>query len=321
MHYFAEYSFFLAQMFTWVVAILVVVAGCVAMVSKGKDKPNQGLKIKPLNKKWDEFSKTLNEGVLSKKEFKKVNKEKKLDKKEKGMRKRMFVLNFEGDLRASNLGAFREEVTALLTILKPNDEVVVKIESGGGLVHAYGLAASQLDRIKQRGIKLTASVDKVAASGGYLMACVADKIIAAPFAIIGSIGVLAQIPNFHRLLKKHDIDFEQVTAGEYKRTLTVFGENTEKGREKFKEEIDQIHDCFKEFVIEHRRAVDIKQVATGEHWLASKAKTYHLVDELMTSDDYFMDASKQYDVFEVSFMQKKPFLNRLLEKASLWSGL
>ena len=109
---------------------------------------------------------------------------------------------------------------------------------------AYGLAASQMQRIRDKKLKLTVCVDKVAASGGYMMAVVADKIIAAPFAVLGSIGVLAQVPNFHRLLKKHDVDFEMLTAGKYKRTLTMFGENTDKGREKFQEDIEDTHVLF-----------------------------------------------------------------------------
>lgn len=319
MHYFADYSFFLAKVMTMLIAFLVLLAGSIAIMSKGKIRSKEQLHIKPLNKKFKNYETAINEEVLSKKELKKFLKEQKTkEKKEKRLHKRVFILNFQGDIRASNLESFREEVTALLTAVQKHDEVLVKVESAGGLVHVYGLAASQLDRIKQRGIKLTVSVDKIAASGGYLMACVADKIIAAPFAIIGSIGVVAQIPNFHRLLKKHDIDFEQITAGEYKRTLTLFGENTEQARKKFHEELESIHDSFKEYVTTHRRVVDIKEVATGEHWLASKAKEFNLVDELITSDDYLLRASRDSDLFEISYAQKKPLLARLLEKGAMW---
>ena len=202
-------------------------------------------------------------------------------------------------------------LTAILTVADKKDEVVIILESGGGPVHGYGLGASQLKRIRDKEIKLTAAVDKVAASGGYMMACVADNIIAAPFAIIGSIGVLAQIPNFHRLLKKMDIDFEQITAGDYKRTLTLFGENTDKDREKFKEELEDTHRLFKEFVKDSREKVDIDKIATGEHWYGKRAIDLNLVDELITSDDYLSKAAKEADIFEVKYERKKPVTEKL----------
>ena len=174
-------------------------------------------------------------------------------------------------MKASAVSSLRQEITAILSLAEKQDEVLVRLESGGGMVHAYGLASSQLLRIRNQDIDLTVCVDKVAASGGYMMACVANKLLAAPFAVIGSIGVIAQIPNFHRLLKKNDIDFEMITAGEYKRTLTMFGENTEKGREKFAEDIEDVHVLFKDFVKEHRPALDVEAVATGEVWFGQRA--------------------------------------------------
>jgi serine protease SohB len=207
---------------------------------------------------------------------------------------------------------FREAVTAVLQIAQPGqDEVVVKLESPGGMVHSYGLAAAQLDRIKKKGIKLTACVDKVAASGGYMMACVADKIVASPFAIMGSIGVVAQIPNFNKVLKKHDIDYEILTAGKYKRTMTVFGENTEEGREKFKADLEDTHELFKSYVSERRPVVDIEAVANGDIWFGSRALDVKLVDDLKTSDEYISDACREADVFSVEFKDKKHLMDKL----------
>jgi serine protease SohB len=221
------------------------------------------------------------------------------------------VLDFHGDIKASACDNLREEVSALLSQAQPTDEVVVKLESGGGMVHSYGLASSQLARITQKKIPLTVCVDKVAASGGYMMACVADKIIAAPFAIIGSIGVIAQLPNFHKLLKKNDVDFEMFTAGEYKRTVTMFGENTPKGREKFVEDLEDVHVLFKEFVSEHRPQVDIATVATGEVWFGRRALGVKLVDELQTSDEYLLSQSEMADIYEVEFAHKKSLPEKL----------
>ena len=243
-----------------------------------------------------------------KKRAKANTKNSKLDTK---TQKRVFVVKFNGNVSASAVTNLREEVTAILTQAKSDDEVVVKLESSGGMVHSYGLASSQLDRLRKQGIPITICVDKVAASGGYMMACVGDKILAAPFAIIGSIGVVAQLPNFHRLLKKHDIDFELLTAGEHKRTLTVFGENTEQGREKFIEDLQDTHQLFKAYVTERRPKIDIDKVATGDVWFGSRALELSLVDELMTSDEYLSSQAKESKVYEINYVQKKKLPQRL----------
>jgi serine protease SohB len=229
---------------------------------------------------------------------------------------RVFVVRFEGDVAATDVDNFRLEISAILTMAGNNDEVVVCLESPGGMVHSYGLAASQMMRVRNQGIPLTAVVDKVAASGGYLMAAVANKIVAAPFAVVGSIGVVAQVPNVHRLLKKNDVDVEVLTAGKYKRTLTLLGENTEEGREKFQQELEDVHALFQEFVVENRPEMDIATVATGEAWYGSRALELNLVDRLATSDEYLMVACEDKDVFQVEWKQNSKPLERLLGKAS-----
>jgi serine protease SohB len=229
------------------------------------------------------------------------------------LKRRVFVLNFQGDIKATAVNNLREEITALLQVATPQDEVVLRLESGGGMVAPYGLAASQLQRLKDKRIPLTVTIDKIAASGGYLMACVGDKILAAPFAIIGSIGVVAQLPNFHRFLKKRDIDFELLTAGEYKRTLTIFGENTVKAREKTQDDLEEIHHLFKAFIQANRKQVDMVEVATGAHWLAKDALALNLVDELITSDDYLsiLAGSDKAEIYECQYMTKKTVLEKL----------
>ncbi len=231
LNFLALYSLFLAKVATLVIAIICIIAFIVALVTKGKGSKDK-LKIKKLNKRYERYKQILNQEVLNKNEFKQFTKSEKRKaktvKKEPTARQRIFVLDFNGDIKASATENLREEITSILTIATTNDEVVVRLESPGGIVPCYGLAASQLMRLKERGIPLTVSVDKIAASGGYMMACVGNKILAAPYSIIGSIGVVAQLPNFHRLLKNKDIDFEQITAGEYKRSISMFGENTEK---------------------------------------------------------------------------------------------
>lgn len=226
------------------------------------------------------------------------------------------MLDFKGSIDAHEVSALREEVTAVLAVAKPADEVLVRLESPGGVVHGYGLAASQLQRLRERQIPLTIAVDKVAASGGYMMACVANNIVAAPFAIIGSIGVVAQIPNFNRLLKRNDIDIELHTAGQYKRTLTLLGENTEEGREKFREDLNETHHLFKEFVHSMRPSLDIEAVATGEHWYGVQAKEKGLVDEISTSDDLIIARMAEREVVSLRYMQRKRLMDRFTGSAA-----
>jgi serine protease SohB len=324
MEFLSEYGMFLAKTATLVAALLVVVGGIVALARRGGEQPESRgrLDIRYLNDGYDSMAFAIKASTLPKKAFKQFQKERKARDKarEKAQRRRVFVLNFHGDIRAAAVASLREEVTAVLTATQPEDEVVLRLESAGGLVHAYGLAAAQLLRIRDHQVKLTVAVDKVAASGGYLMACVADRIIAAPFAILGSIGVIAQLPNFNRLLKKHDIDYEQFMAGEFKRTVTIFGENTEKGRHKFQEEIEVTHALFKEFVKTHRPSVDLDRVATGEYWFGAKALECRLVDELRTSDDYLLAASADADLYEIVYTGKKSWLARLLAQTGEAQG-
>ena len=233
---------------------------------------------------------------------------------EAGRRSRVYALTFEGDLDASKVSFLRHEINAILTKAEDGDEVVARVKSFGGRVHGYGLAASQLQRVRERGLKLVVAVDQVAASGGYLMAAVANQVIAAPFAVVGSIGVVAEIPNIHRLLKKHDVDVEVITAGRYKRTLTVLGENTEEGRRKFTEELEDLHSLFQEFVTDKRPGLDLQKVATGEAWYGRRAIELNLVDAIMTSDEYLTRRCQDADVFEVRWVEHKKPWERVLDQ-------
>ena len=233
----------------------------------------------------------------------------------------LYVLEFDGDIQAEEVRSLREEVSALLQIAEKGDEVLIRLKSPGGAVNGYGLAASQLVRIRDKGLHLTVAVDEVAASGGYLMASVAHKILAAPFAIVGSIGVVAEMPNFHKLLEKYNIDYEQFTAGEYKRTVSMFGENSEAAKEKFRAELNEIHHIFKDFVQQYRPQLEIEQIATGEYWLAVKALELGLVDELKTSDSYILESMKNKNVYTIQYVEKSSvrqglsrFLTRIMKR-------
>jgi serine protease SohB len=312
LHFITEYGLFLAKAVTIILAIIILFAFIVASISKNKSGKEK-LKIKKLNESYSNYKKILSHSILNKNALKQFTKEEKRKNKvaEKNSdRERIFVLDFNGDLKASAISSLREEITAILTIATPKDEVLVRLESPGGLVPCYGLGASQLKRLRDRDVNLTVAVDKISASGGYMMACVANKILAGPYSIIGSIGAIAQWPNFHRLLRRSGIDFEQIYAGKYKRTASLFGENTEMGRKKVQEDVDNVHTIFKEFIVENRPFVNIDEVATGEHWHGVQALTLKLVDELMTSDSYLLAASEEKDIFEVHYTLKKSIASK-----------
>ena len=322
------YGIFILEILT----ILLVIAAIVAMIilAKQRNATHHGeLVVTDLSEEFKETVKHLRDFQLSEEELKQAEKaEKKAKKQEaKALKAKLkngeeetpkpcvYVLDFKGDISASETTALREEISAIINVAKADDEVLLRLESPGGVVHGYGLAASQLARLKQKGIKLTVAVDKVAASGGYMMACVADKIVSAPFAIIGSIGVVAQIPNIHRLLKKHDVDVDVMTAGEFKRTVTVLGENTEKGKQKFQAELEETHQLFKQFVAQNRPYLDVDKVATGEHWFGQQALALQLVDELATSDDIILEKMKDKSVIAVKYKVKKPLLQKIGKQA------
>ena len=326
MEFLAEYGLFLAKSVTIVIAFALIVVIIAAASMKGGSNEDGAITVKKLNQKFDDYSDSLREKVLDSAALKRWDKRDKDKKKREAKeakqkakssddsdehKKRVFIVDFHGDIKASATTSLREEVTAILSLADDSDEVVVRLESQGGMVHSYGLAASQLARITQKNIPLTVCVDKVAASGGYMMACVAPNIIAAPFAIIGSIGVIAQLPNFHKILKKNDVDYEMYTAGEYKRTLTMFGENTDKGRKKFMEDLEDTHVLFKEFIREHREKVDLDDVATGEIWFGLRAIEKQLIDSIQTSDEYLFSQKDDADLFEVKFEKKKKIAEKL----------
>ncbi|MCG9757076.1 protease SohB [Shewanella insulae] len=326
MEFLYEYGLFLAKAVTIVVAIVAVVV--LVLASAVKQKADKGeLKLTNVSEELKDLKHDLKEELLSKKQFKAYEKSLKAEAKAKEKAEkadgeaapmpRVFVIDFKGSIDAHEVASLREEISAILAIAEQGDEVVVNVESGGGMVHGYGLAASQLDRLRSAEIPLTICVDKVAASGGYMMACVANTIYAAPFAIVGSIGVVAQIPNFNRLLKKHDIDYEQHTAGDFKRTLTLFGENTEEGRQKFQEELEETHVLFKAFISKYRPTLDIAKVATGEHWYGQQALDLGLVDGLSTSDDVVMKLAEEKTVIKVRYQLKKKIADKLAHSASL----
>ncbi len=317
MDYLYDFLLFAAKSLMLVLAIGGTLVFVIATAARHKGRKGE-LELQDLSAEYEQSRDQLHCALLSddkaKEWHKQRKKERKASKKQeaaKEVKPRLFVIDFKGGMEAKEVASLREEVTAVLTMATEQDEVLVRVESGGGVVHGYGLCASQLQRLRDRGLHLTVAIDKVAASGGYMMACVAQHIIAAPFAIVGSIGVVAQLPNFHRLLQKHDIDYEQHTAGQYKRTLTLFGENDEAGRQKFREELESVHQQFRSFVARHRPRIQLDKVATGEHWLANEALHLDLVDELRTSDDYLLDNYARKQVVKVQYKLHKGLTERL----------
>lgn len=307
---FIGFVFFALSTVLVVAAIVIVIGSFFSLLSKAKQEAANlakgRLEINEVATEYKHTKQQLLESLLEKKEYKKFLKEqKKLDKQEKPKQK-IFVINFKGDIDASQVENLRNEVSAILAVANIEDEIIVRIDSPGGVVNGYGFAAAQLERIRQAGINLTVCIDKVAASGGYMMSAVAHKIIAAPFAIVGSIGVVGTIPNIRELLEKNGINVEMHTSGEYKRTLTTVGVNTEEGRNKFKQDLESIHQLFKKHILVYRPSLDIDKVATGEYWFGKDALELGLVDKIQTYDDYLIDLlKKQHNVYEVSYVIKK----------------
>ena len=329
----AQYGLFFAKVATFLIAVIILITVAVSAGQRGGDGEGR-LEVKKINDRYQQMEDVMRSAVLDEHAIKELDKAEKQKQKEKDKAAKkaakqlskqskaedndqkaadsqVYVLDFDGDMKASEVENFREEITTVLTLAKPEDEIVVRLESPGGMVHSYGLASSQLARIRSANIPLTICVDKVAASGGYMMACIADKILAAPFAVIGSIGVVASLPNFNKVLKKFDVDYDVLTAGEYKRTLTMLGENTEAGRKKFIDDLEETHELFKGFVGEYRPKLDIPLVATGETWYGKVALEKQLVDGISTSDEYISQRVKEASVFEVKYVQKKSWQEKL----------
>lgn len=314
MSYLFEYLLFLAQVVTVGLVLLLVASLAAGFSQRGRRDGTGHIELRRLNDHFDGVGEVLDEMLLSGRELRRARKARKHAQDSAEPRPRLFVLDFVGDVEASAAEGLREEVSGILLAAREGDEVVVRLESAGGVVHGYGFAASQLARITARKCRLVVAVDKVAASGGYLMACIADEVIAAPFALVGSIGVLVEVPNVNRLLKRHDVDVEILTAGRHKRTLTLLGQNTEQGRRKLQEEIDDVHDLFKSFVAEHRPQVDIEAIATGEAWYGQRALDRKLVDRLSTSDEYLMERINGFELLHVQWVLHRKGVEGLLER-------
>jgi serine protease SohB len=314
MEFIADFGLFFLKVATVIIGIVVIIV--VAAAAGRKAAGHEGLEVENLNKKYQSQAAVLKQAVMNKSDWKaeaKLLKERhKAEAKAEESRPRTYIIDFKGDLKASGVPSLREEISAILDVATERDQVIVRLENYGGAVHEHGLAASQLVRIRDQNIPLLVAVDKVAASGGYLMACVADSIVVAPFAILGSIGVIAQLPNFNRLLDEHGVDFEQITAGDYKRNVTMFGKNTEEDRARLKEQLEDVHSLFKAAVNAYRPDLDLDKVATGEHWYGTRALELGLADELKTSDELLAGLVGERDLFRVAYKIKQPLQKRLM---------
>ena len=311
----SNYGLFLLKTITVVVSILIILS----VIINSKKNANEGsLSVKNINGELDDLEENIKKTIFNKSDFKKFLKLKK--KSSKDLEKKLFVIDFKGNIKASEIVSLRREISGIILSYKKGDEVLLRLENSGGTVHEHGLAAAQLKRIKDKKIPLTICVDKVAASGGYMMACVANKIVSSPFAIIGSIGVIAQLPNFNKLLKNKGIDFEQQTAGNYKRTVTMFGHNTDKDREKLSEQLEDIHVLFKDFITNQRKNIDIDKVATGEYWYGKRALELNLIDEIMTSDEYILSIKDKFNIIHIKYKPLISFADKITKTSAKLSN-
>ena len=323
---FMEFAFaqaLLSLLFFSLKAVIVVLSVLICVIVpllvikklkiKGSGREKQ-LKLTDLKSRYEKYTRVFEQKTKDPKEFKKYLKSLKIKKKNKeGKKASLFVLSFTGDIKASQTQSLREEISLILKIARPGDETALLLESPGGGVSHYGLAAAQLERLRHNKIPLTVCVDRMAASGGYMMACVGQPVLASAFAFIGSIGVLFNIPNLHEFLKKRDIGYEELSAGKYKRTVTAFGKITEEKRDRLKKQLELIHRQFKNFVLKYRD-IDIEQTATGEAWTAEEALKKGLIDGLKCSDDYLLEKMKTHRVLKISLKSPKSLLEKMLDK-------
>lgn len=309
MNFFLNYELFLAKIITF---FIISISGALIFKKIKSNRKNKNiLKITLLQKYYKNMKNNILLSTMNNTEKKIwIKKEKEKNTKEENKKPILYILDFKGNINADQVTGLREEISAIILVANKNDEVLLRLESAGGVIHGYGLAASQLQRLRKYGIRLTVSIDKIAASGGYMMACVANYIIAAPFAIIGSIGVIGQLPNFNKLLKKCNIDIELHTAGDHKRTLTMFGNNTESGRNKFCSELNSTHKLFKYFIQEMRPSLSIEKVSNGEHWFGQKALEKKLIDEINTSDSILIAKMEEYTLLSIHYIYPKKILER-----------
>lgn len=318
-HFFNEYALFFAKTITLIVLVLLAFGIILSLIGAMANKAPEELEIKNINQYFEGFSDYFYDNLLDEKANKERLKAKEKQQKDKikelSERPRLFIIDFEGDIEANATEDLRKHISLILQVATPEDRVVVRLESGGGLVHAYGLASSQLHRLRERQIPLTIVVDKIAASGGYMMACLANELVAAPFAVIGSIGVVGALPNFNKMLKRFDIDYEQHTAGEHKRSLTLFGENTDADREQFQRELTNTHELFKKHIAQYRPQLDMEKLATGETWYGIEALEYGLIDHIGTSDDYILAHLNSHHILQLKTPEEKQgFLAKLKGK-------
>lgn len=316
MDYNSFFSSFAADIISFLLKAIILVFCFAAVVaisvsSKKKNSSEFSMSIINLKEKLLEQALSIKKQILSKDDLKKYKKEQEALEKTKNENPNLYVIDFKGSIDAKEVASLKQEVNAIISSHKKGDEVMVNLESGGGVVHGYGLAAMQLSRIRDAGINLTVCVDKVAASGGYMMACVADNLIAAPFSIIGSIGVIGQLPNFNRLLDKCNVDYEQHTAGNFKRTLTMLGKNSDESRAKFKDDLENIHKLFKGFIAKYRPDLDIAEVSTGECWFGTDALNMKLVDHISTSDDFLLNKLSSHNLYKIEYKANKGIMSKL----------
>lgn len=321
--FFFELGLFSLKTLVLVICLFGGIIAILILSSRGK-KSSQDIEIQDLSESLKDKAQQIKTEIYSEPELKALKNKTKLEaKKQKKQKKlktadsrpgRLYVLDFNGDIKASQTECLRNQITSIISVAEPGkDEVLVCIESPGGMVHGYGLAASQLLRLREKGLRVTVSVDKVAASGGYLMACTAHTIIAAPFAILGSIGVVAQVPNFNKLLKKHNVEYEEITAGEYKRTISVLGEITPEGRKHFEGKLEITHELFKSFVKELRPNLQLDTVANGDHWYGTEALSLGLIDKIQTSDEFILAQAQDRQVLRITTPVRKNLSQKLAD--------
>ncbi|MDP3296608.1 MAG: signal peptide peptidase SppA [Thermodesulfovibrionia bacterium] len=210
----------------------------------------------------------------------------------------------------------RDVIDELKTYAKDSSikAVVIRIDSPGGAVAPAQEIYKEIVKLKKEK-KVVASMGSVAASGGYYIACPADKIVANPGTLTGSIGVIMEIPNIEGLMKKIGVETKVIKSGKHKDIASMFKSMTEEERKILQSVLDDVHDQFIRAVSEGRnmKYENIKELADGRIFTGKKAKELGLVDTLGNLDDAVNLAGK------LSGIKGEPRVVSKKEKLSIWN--
>jgi protease-4 len=215
-----------------------------------------------------------------------------------------------------------DEYISILRKLRADDgikAVILRVNSPGGSSLASEIIWREVELLKKAGKKVVVSMGDVAASGGYYIACNADKIIAQPNTITGSIGVFSVVPDFSTFMQnKLGVTFDRVQTAPYADMPSVTRPMNNSEKQIIQQQVDQIYNDFKQRVASGRKkSIDyVDSIAQGRVWTGRKALEIGLVDELGSLNDAIQITAKLAGLNEYKvkvYPEPKSFIDYILE--------